>query len=68
MPPGPKLPPTQQLLTDLLNAIQSLELTVAGQADDLVKMSNFQRYMAESFYGANTDIEGIWNGTDRYIP
>lgn len=64
--PSPKTPPTTDLLEDILAAINSLNIAVQGQTEDIERIANFQRYMAESFYGANADIAGIWDATDRY--
>lgn len=64
--PSPKTPPTTDLLEDILAAINNLNIAVQGQTEDIERIANFQRYMAESFYGANTDISGIWDATDRY--
>ena len=72
--PSPHTPPFVTTINNLVieiqtqtTAIQNLEATVAAQSDHIEKMANFQRYMAESFYGANANVTGIWDGTDRYI-
>ena len=71
--PAPFTPPFVTVINNLITevqaqttAIQNLEATVASQSEHIERMSNFQRYMAESFYGANANIGGIWDGTDRY--
>ena len=72
--PSPHTPPFVTTINNLVTeiqtqttAIQNLEATVAAQSDHIEKMANFQRYMAESFYGPNANVTGIWDGTDRYI-
>jgi len=71
--PSPFTPPFVTIVQDLITevqtqtaAIQNLEAQVAAQADDIDKLANLARYQAESFYGANLNITGIWDGTDRY--
>ena len=72
--PSPNTPPVVTTLNNLISEVQaqsvlitSLEATVAAQFDHLEKLANLQRYMAESFYGANINVTGIWDGTDRYV-
>ena len=71
--PSPFTPPLITFLQDLVTAIdantvavQNLEAAVTAQAENLEISVNLQRYMAESMFGANTDIDGIWDGSDRY--
>lgn len=71
--PAPFTPPFVQLIQNLITAvntqttaIQNLEAQVAAQSEDIERLSNYARYQAESFYGPNTDITGMWDGTDRY--
>ncbi len=73
--PAPFTPPfvtfIQNLLTEIQNqtvAIQNLEAQVVAQSEDIERLSNFARYQAESFYGPNANIAGMWDGTDRYTP
>ena len=64
--PAPATPPSQQIWQDILTAIQQLQAVVVAQGDDLDKIANYQRFLAESMYGASTSIANIWDGTDRY--
>lgn len=72
--PSPHTPPVVTVLNDILAAvdaqtlaIQSLEATVAAQAEHLEIAANMARYSAESIYGVNPNVTGIWDGTDRYV-
>ena len=72
--PSPNSPPFIQAIADLVNAVnaqtvvlQSIETAVLAQKEDVVRAAQLARYQAESFYGANPDVTGIWDGTDRYV-
>lgn len=41
-------------------AIQNLQINIE-------RVANFQRYMAESFFGATPSSQGMWDGTDQYL-
>ena len=71
--PSPRTPPFVDTLDALIAAVQaqtaaiaSLQLDVAALKEDMTRTAQFERYMAESFYGPNPDITGMWDGTDRY--
>ena len=64
--PAPATPSQKETLEAILLAVQELQALVIAQGDDIDKIANYQRYIAESAVGANTDIVGIWEGTDRY--
>lgn len=71
--PLPRTPPFVQAILDIQTelaaqtaALAALQVAVAAQKDDIEKIANFQRWQLESFYGAGTDITGMWDGTDRY--
>ena len=72
--PSPKVPPIYQILVDIKTAteantvaVQALQAEVAAQGEDIIRTSQLLRYLNESSVGADANITGIWDGTDRYL-
>jgi hypothetical protein len=71
--PAPPTPSLSDKLDTLIIEVQaqtaqiaSLEATVAAQAEDMVRLSNFARLQYEAIFGAGLPSSGIWDGTDRF--
>lgn len=61
--PTPRTPP---YVDEILTALATLEASVAALAEDQERIANFQRLMYESWFGADANSSGIWDGSDRY--
>jgi len=71
--PTPRTPPMIAVLENIEAEVQAQSALIVAQtaaiaalAEDLDRVANYQRYTAESTFGATPSSAGIWDGTDRY--
>lgn len=71
--PTPRTPPQIEVLENLQAEvaaqsalIQTQTVAIQQLQNDLNRVSNFQRLMYESSFGADANSVGIWDNTDRY--
>ena len=61
--PNPNVPPfAQEIIAKLDEVIAAVE----AQGEDLERVANYQRLMYETWFGADANSSGIWDGSDRY--
>lgn len=73
--PAPNTPSISDKLDTLTAEVQAQSLLIQSQTlaiqaleENLIRVANYQRFMAESMFGATPSSAGIWDGTDRYTP
>ena len=71
--PTPNTPSLSAKVDTLIAEVQAQSADIAAQTaaivalqQDLTRVANYQRYMAESFFGASVSSQGIWDGSDQY--